>query len=323
MQEKLTKDQAAVAVSRYLNGESGRIIAADFGVHENTIYRLVRLAGETVRSLCVLTPTLIESIRVEYLHGCSSLFLARKYAVSKFTVLSALQQSGTPIRSRSECKRVYELDETAFDHPGPEATYWAGFLLADGSVYVKRRGSPLLQLSIAEEDRQHVEAFRLFLKSTHPINTIPATRKWIRGRSCQCQAKAELQIPSRRLVVALARYGVVSQKSQSATPVGVAFNRDFWRGVVDGDGCLGFFSRLPRPLPYIHLCGSEQTVLQFRQAVQRLTPSCKASVYKTGRLFEFKCTGAAAVATVRWLYADSFISLARKASKAFAILGKF
>jgi hypothetical protein len=38
-------------------------------------------------------------------------------------------------------KRIYTLNEKAFDQLTDEAAYWVGFLLADGCIYRDRSGA--------------------------------------------------------------------------------------------------------------------------------------------------------------------------------------
>src|SRR5579859_3912965 len=116
----------------------------------------------------------------------------------------------SPRAHKNPRKRPCELNEAAFDDAGEEAMYWAGFLMADGTVFHARRTQPVIRLSLNEGDAGHVESFRAFLGSTHKIG------HGVREGFSESQPTASLAVASARLVEALARLGVLPRKSFTA-----------------------------------------------------------------------------------------------------------
>ncbi|NJL55760.1 hypothetical protein HC928_11630 [bacterium] len=109
-----------------------------------------------------------------------------------------------------------------------DVEYWLGFLLTDGCVYAPKGRTPRIELRLAACDFEHIEKFRVFFQSTH---TITFHRK---------QNACSVVIPSAHLADRLATFGVVPRKTyiQQSVPECLRTSSDFWRGVIDGDGCI-------------------------------------------------------------------------------------
>ncbi len=71
-------------------------------------------------------------------------------------------------------KRKYSFNESFWKVPNPTNAYWAGFVAADG-YYVKRGPkSVMLNLTMAEKDRSHLERFKADIDFTGPIKSFGA-----------------------------------------------------------------------------------------------------------------------------------------------------
>src|ERR1041385_4333762 len=68
-------------------------------------------------------------------------------------------------------QQTCSFDEAAFDGIGVEeaASYWAGMMIADGTVSKKENGQAHLALALAARDEEQIEDFRKFLKASHKI----------------------------------------------------------------------------------------------------------------------------------------------------------
>ena len=119
----------------------------------------------------------------------------------------------------------YSLDVAVFDTRTPESAYWIGFLLADGCVTAPKRGQNMITVGLKTSDAAHLEKFKKFLKADYPVRLYDQV--------------AMFRFPSNYVVNALSEYGVVPRKSLVAdVSQDLINNRDFWRGMIDGDGCL-------------------------------------------------------------------------------------
>jgi hypothetical protein len=146
-----------------------------------------------------------------------------------------------------------------------------------------------------------VEKFREFLGSTHTLQYQPPGpigRQW----------QTALSISSERLTKALARYGVVPQKSLTAEVAPcMTFNSWFWHGVVCGDGSLTWH----RDSPSLSLCGSRRTAEQFLDFAKTIA-NTNASVRPTKNIYRVTLESSCAVLVARKLFKGSAISLLRK-----------
>ena len=226
-----------------------------------------------------------------YQSGTSSTVLGDRYGVSCQAVLALLRRRKVAIQSRSEAARRHVLNDDAFASITPESAYWIGFLMADGCI----TGTHELRLNLATRDGEQVERFRAFLRSSHTI-----------GRS---HGQVRLAIKSRKLCSDLAVYGIVPRKSTVAQVVGLEGNRDFWRGVVDGDGNIYYSA--PLGFWYLRLVGSRRMMEQFLAFAKRLTPTT-ASV-RPHKSIAIVCLGGVHAAAILYaLYHDAPVALRRK-----------
>lgn len=106
---------------------------------------------------------------------------------------------------------------------------------------------------LSMKDRKHLERLKGWLNSEHAIS-----EKNHIDPAGNIQRTCVLQIASEPLCRALQQYGVVERKTAGAEAVStLASNRDFWRGCVDGDGCVYPDGRR------VYLSGSERIVRQW------------------------------------------------------------
>src|ERR1700676_2904171 len=63
------------------------------------------------------------------------------------------------------------LDECdIFKQPlNEESAYWIGFLMADGCIKNTRKGYRVINLELTETDLNHIEKFKIFVKSNNKI----------------------------------------------------------------------------------------------------------------------------------------------------------
>lgn len=204
--------------------------------------------------------------------------------------------------------RKYDLDESVFDHAetDPTAAYWVGFLMADGSVKIRTSGQHTVTLALAESDGNHVEAFRRFLKTDSPVKVYKNSRGYANSKDL-----STLTVTSKRLAVALSRYGVVPKKSKTAEVKLLERNRDFWRGMIDGDGWF----TIRRDGPILGLTGSLQIIAQFGDFVKEsIGHTC--NIHPNHSVWKLSTFGRQTRALAELLYQNGDVSLSRKLAKA-------
>lgn len=261
----------------------------------------------------VLTPSQRQEIIRRYLTGERDRDLAAEFGVSRSFPRNTTVNAGYAPRQR---QRLKALREDAFAMITPESAYWIGFLMADGCVMHHRRGGRYVRVALAAEDATHIEAFRTFIGFDGKIH-IGKRGPW---NGYQRQDIHALSVGSARMAADLARYGVVPNKSKrEQASDDLVFNRDFWRGVIDGDGSI-FISN--KNDPTISLCNGGASLLhQFSRYVQSMVQAkCTIHVNREGVHTVSISGGRIAPKIVAALYEGATIALDRKAAKAHAIM---
>lgn len=239
-----------------------------------------------------LPPKSIEVMCEDYKSGYSSVKLSKKYGIAKQNILRYLKLRG--IERRSFSKKV---NHSSFSRLTPEVIYWVGFLLADGCVRYVTDEQKILRVDLGIKDINHLEKLKSFLGSTHKIGRTPK--------------KCTLDISSKQICNDLSLYGVVPNKSLIAqVDFRLENNRDFWRGVVDGDGSLGSYihsTRQKNKTPTIQLCGTYNVIEKFC-----IWSGHKIRITQDGSIFKTSYHGEKSLDIIKRLYIDSQIYLDRK-----------
>lgn len=260
-------------------------------------------------------PESIQRIIVQhYLSGKTLEESAALGGVSRKACRNALVRQGLSLRTRREVSRLYRhhpFNEGFFDAVTTEAqAYWLGFLTADGSVSEPNRSVSVL---LARRDEAHLLKLQQALGSDCPVR-LGSYRA--RGRT---YLTASVTFFSTDFIAALARLGVVPRKSLIAVPWPGPDHLlpHFWRGVVDGDGCIhrrtnGYWS--------ISLVGSRDIVTGFADFIRQRfgcgkQPTQRLNIFQVG----YGGTGfPQAIAGL--LYRDATVYLDRKHALALQLL---
>jgi hypothetical protein len=252
-----------------------------------------------------------------YQAGESSIRIAKRLGLSKGAVLGVLRRHGIARRPISQACRIHSLDESAFDVVTEESAYFVGLLMADGGVANRKRpgnGTEFkVALTLTASDVGLLERFRAFLKSTHKISfSEGGLRSGRLGKQVLIKPHAQLAVSSKRLVEALEKFGVVPRKSLKAKAIGLENNRDFWRGVIDGDGTVRFNRINGKNYPEISLVGARPLLTQFSEFVRSFCQDIRASVRPSGSIFQVHVNGVAAAHLAEVLYGNCVVALQRK-----------
>ena len=205
--------------------------------------------------------------------------------------------------------RKYTINHNAFDNlNSEEVCYWVGFIAADGSLDIKNK---VLTIKLAPKDYGHLVKFSKFINSNRPINILVNTT-----------SQPELRINSNNIYDTLCSYGIIPNKSErdfSITNDTLINSKDFWRGVIDGDGCLSFDTgkRL-----IIHLCGNYALLLQYVKFVY-VNVKVNLNIRPVGNIYQVALCGSNAIKLVSLLYKDSVMYLDRKMELAKTIFKCF
>jgi transposase len=260
-----------------------------------------------VKILATLTEYQKTRIVQFYASGQSVAQLAKRFQVSVSTVHDLLHCHNVVLHSPQETAKKYQLRHDAFDELTPDAAYWIGFLFADGSV-LRRGDAAEVQVRLSERDRQHLVKLRTFLGSNHKIGDAPAGN----FGGYRSRPSARLTVGSRRLAQRLLSLG----RYEGPIDGTLIQSRDFWRGIVDGDGSLGI---LASGYAYIGLVGSRRLLEAFLVFLQENGLGARMTIRPDKTIFQVATAGHIAEKIVSLLYENATVALDRKAASAAKI----
>lgn len=309
-----TTSQEAEVLARYEAGESIYDLAHAFDVSVTPVCRALKNAGVTSRQ--ALLEKDIQAKSDEIAEACragmSIAGAARKYGFSKKTIGDLVCARG--VQMPLGCPPTRTVDHAAFDVVTPESAYWLGFLFADGTVGKEEGKSPHVGMGLSVEDREHVEKFRDFLKSDHAISVVMKKTGFGGGPT------AYFRVRSKQLAAAVIARGMCHIKADRTPTPDVADSRDFWRGMVDGDGSVGRRHK-QKDYPLISLGGQFVVVKGFIDFLRQSGVRTKVQPAVHDSIFCAELAGPGlAVKAIRLLYKNASVALDRKLLQAQEIL---
>jgi hypothetical protein len=244
-----------------------------------------------------LTAIEIDEVLLMYNSGKTLSEVASFFGVSAPAIAGLLQRRGVVRRSSRDCQIKCKLNHNILDEITPESAYWIGFIFADGTVG-RRNGSPEISIALAEKDRLHLEKAKSFFGSTHSLIEVPSV-KAVRFSFRSEKIASQIEFYGRR------------HFNQSVAHNSLANSRDFWRGLIDGDGWF----RYSPITSHVQLIGGFALMTQFSEFLV-LNGYCKKSaVCRHKTIFAVSTETKRASRLLEDLYVNATVSLDRKAEK--------
>lgn len=252
-----------------------------------------------------------------FVNGEKTKDLSLEFGVNVPNIHKISKNRGAPLKMRGRHK--IRINKDAFSIITPESAYWIGFMITDGCVSNNK-----ICIGLATVDKGHVEKFKNFLNSDHKIHYVAPKKGVIKqtGQTFNSTGSYHFGFTSKKVAADLAKYGVVPRKSLIAKVIGLENNRDFWRGVIDGDGCVAIVKSRKLLKPRLILVGSEPLLNQFKEFIHTHYQDCKATVRKIkgNNICELHLAEKASICIIKELYGNSSTYLDRKYEKAMKII---
>lgn len=183
-----------------------------------------------------LTPEIEQEVIQEYLKKPCKIsdvcFICR---LSEPTVIKVLTKHSIPRWNRG-LQFSPDLKEDFFEKiDTEEKAYYLGLIVTDGCLHEDKCGKKMLALTLQEEDKYLLDKFVELIQSNKKVTSD--------GRGCY-----GIQIISDKVFDDLLQYGLKPRKSfETVFPkLEESLYPHFIRGVLDGDGSIGFHSRPDR-----------------------------------------------------------------------------
>lgn len=222
--------------------------------------------------------------------------------LSAATIYRRLKFANIPIRSKAKAQAsirknknwsIYNITVPSFDKE--DDYYWLGFILADGCIQKSKRSGHSLRISLSLRDKKHLEKCKFWLNSNHPI------------KSRLNNSSVELRIVCKDLIAELEKFYIIPNKSPiSKIHPFLNDKRDFWRGMIDGDGWVTSSRNYT-----IGLCGTKNVCDQFKEFVSLYVDTSAKSIKSNG-IYKIQWTHNIAKKIIKILYYDCNFYLERK-----------
>lgn len=254
-----------------------------------------------------------ENIRIAqwYTEGVPVSTISEILGARKVAIYDALKRRGVSRRNKSEAARRYPVNNGFFDTVTEESAYTVGFLAADGCVSIRKDGrEKTISVCLGNRDLNHLVKLASVLQPGKPVY-----------RSDRYH-QSTLSVASGDFVDRLIAYGVTPRKSHTLSISDeLSHNRHFWRGMIDGDGCIRIVKSNHVTLlgekrtytsPAIVLYGSKRICEQFREFVSRVAPGNNTTVCSVSSIYSIQINGKYAISIMKELYNNSTLYLDRK-----------
>lgn len=212
---------------------------------------------------------------------------------------------------------MHSFDSQYFGEFTPNKAYTLGLLMSDGCIAegVKSKGSEIrvpTEVIFSSKDVELVQYVKGEFQATYPVTEPKA-------------GFFRFSISSRRFAAGLARFGLVPRKNTGLTiypNIPSQFDRDFIRGIFDGDGYVGIYDPKHRGWQVINMgwTGSKVLLIGIRERLTRKLGTSARPLYPqyNGFTFELRyCSKRDCLQIFRFLYLpDCCMKLERKYMKA-------
>jgi hypothetical protein len=216
-------------VELYLSGRSGREAAAEFGYTSSVCLNELKDRGIKARSQGVYKPesySYTDQMVYAYVGGMTAKDAGALFGYSSAICYSALKRRGIAVRKQEEYGRTRDVDHEFFSSIDNECkAYWLGFITADGCLHGNK-----VSIGLAAVDETHLNKYNKNLMSTYPVT-------YSRSNS-----SVRVSLTSEQIVKDLKSLGLSERKTFTVAPCSTVpdeLMRHYWRGVIDGDGCIG------------------------------------------------------------------------------------
>lgn len=321
---KLSNAQEVLLCKMYSAGEDIQYLEEYFNIKSRHLYKVLERNGvpRNRQNHRRITPEDKPIVIESFLNGLSTKEICSKFGLC----VGAVQKINFENSVRPRYAH-YLLDESVFDEINEFSAYWAGFLMADGCICRNSRTkkNSRIALYLQERDVGHIKKFLNFLKTNIPIKAKAKSEK--NSLVKKSGTVFGVQITSQKLANKLVDFGVVPRKSLTARVNStLGDNRDFWRGVVDGDGTVSYYNSSGNKYPYLALSSaSSELIQQFSDFIEENVTyaPCHIETRKIegyNDIYTIRLTCKSGVAAVKFLYDGCSISLDRKKVVADEIL---
>lgn len=294
--KKIKNIDKQVIVLLYLSGFNGVLIAKEYNVVPEVIYKILRKENVMRYKESQVKKQDEENIVTLYQSGNSVPKIANLYNITPMSIYFMLRKNNIEIRNQSQAQRKYSLNEDYFENIDcEEKAYFLGWVFADG--YINEKGN-CMDLGLKIDDTEILNKLNNLIKSDRPLLY----------RKVNKFEQARLSISSKKIINDLKKYGLHQAKSFTIKfPIlNGELYKHFIRGYFDGDGCI----YIGKKSKSVSMRGN----YQFLNGLNCIIPEdFKGKIYKSKSIDTLLFTSKKSSAKfLKWIYDNAIIYLNRK-----------
>lgn len=218
-------------------------------------------------------PEHVQPLIDRYQSGESARKICLDMPFAEDPALKVLRDFDIPIKTRKENRfsMGHKINEEAFSNIyEPECAYFYGWLLTDGNLR-ETKYAHNVSIELSKKDIKVLESLQNYIANGNTIRVRDRFDKRTGNTYSMCSYAFQYQLITKRLI----DFGLTPRKSLSEVcPEQFLYNRDFWRGVLEGDGHLsklGSFTKM-------QICGSETLCNQWFEYCKSIVPDMHMTV---------------------------------------------
>lgn len=253
----------------------------------------------------------IDKIIFEYTVNKKTLSqIAPEFNTKSDTISKLLKSNGVELSYRKQNRFINDCYFEICD--SPTKAYFIGLMFTDGSVcvdtYKERQTS--VGIELAEYDSDILDKFKQELnmstKLVHKVREHKTTT-------------VSLKIRSNKMASDLSKYGIVQNKTEVTRHLCLdyipnTYMKDFFRGVIDGDGSIYYSLNLWHVNLTEHFESITKELYELGCLISGINPSCK--IQCSNNTYKAIWNGANAKKLLKEIYYDGCCSIDRKYKKA-------
>ncbi len=219
-------------------------------------------------------PEHIQPLIDRYQGGESARKICLDFPFAEDVTLKVLRDFDIPIKTRKEIQFSMgrSINEDAFSNTSePECAYFYGWLLTDGNLR-ETKYAHQVSIELGLRDIEIVKAFSEYIDNGNTISI----RHRVNNRTGNTSSVCSFAFQYEPITSRLFDLGLAPRKSKNEVcPPEFIYNRDFWRGALEGDGYLSKIGSYNK----MQICGSETLCNQWKDYCQSIVPGMYVNVY--------------------------------------------
>ena len=186
--------------------------------------------------------------------------LSEQYHCHYATIKKVLKENNIPIVTHTRRKNLNLRDNFFECIDSEEKAYFLGLMLTDGNVYKTKKGLWQIGIELSIKDKDIIEAFKEVLNSNAKITY----------RKRDNTEMVSIKVYSEKMAKDLSKYGIIPNKTRNIKHlpnINKDFEKDFIRGMLDGDGAIYKSKMNNKEYNHITFCSYSYSICEDFQKI--------------------------------------------------------